>query len=916
MGLWDENDDFLAHYGTPRHSGRYPWGSGKKPQRSKDLLGRADELKKKGLTEREIADELGLSSTTELRAMRKIAKNNLRAHEIAFAQKLRDKGMSNVAIGKRLGIGESQVRSLLSEGYKTKNDTLNNTAEILKESLKKNKYLDVGVGVSKYMGVSDTTLKTACKMLEQEGYELKDFHVRQLTTGNETTVKVLCPEGTTARELHEHIDQISMPGGYTVDGGSEINYIHRPKMVDHNRVAVRYATDDEDSGALKDGVIELRRGVKDLDMGNSRYAQVRIALDNGMYLKGMAVYSDDIPDGADILFNSNKAAGTPLEKVFKPQKDDPDHPFGSSIDRQNDWRDEKGDVHEGALNIVREEGAWGEWKKSIASQVLSKQPVELAKKQLNLAANETQEEFEEIMSLTNPVIKQKLLEDFAGQCDSAAVELKAAAFPRQASHVILPVNSLKDNEIYAPRYVDGEEVVLIRYPHGGKFEMPRLKVNNKNQEARNMMGSDATDAVGINSNVAQILSGADFDGDSVLVIPTKGVGIQNMKPLEALKGFDPKASYPDPHKLDPSLPHCKLMSEKTRDMEMGKITNLITDMTLRDAPVDELARAVRHSMVVIDAYKHELDYTRSYEDNAIAELKVKYQGGTLARPGGAGTLISKASSQYDVPVRKEGMIDPVTKKRIFIDPDTGEKLYTYTGEKKYKVVKNPDGSKDFVLTDKPKTQQSTKMYEAKDAFELSSGHPMETVYATYANKMKALGNQARKESLNVGKQEYSPSAYQTYKAEVDSLNAKLNIAIKNAPRERKAQMLANSVVKAKMADHPEYKEDKDALTKLKTQELNKARAQVGASKDYIKITEREWEAIQAGAVTTNKLTQIINNADTDVVRKLATPRAQTTMTPAKIASAKAMLNAGFTIAEVAERYGVSSSTISHLRGDE
>ena len=75
---------------------------------------------------------------------------------------------------------------------------------------------------------------------------------------------------------------------------------------------------------------------------------------------------------------------------------------------------------------------------------------------------------------------------------------------------------------------------------------------------------------------------------------------------------------------------------------MGRISNLITDMTLKDATEDELARAVRYSNTVIDAEKHHLDYKKSYSDNNIAELKEKYQG-RYTKTGkyseGASTLI-------------------------------------------------------------------------------------------------------------------------------------------------------------------------------------------------------------------------------------------------------------------------------------
>lgn len=897
----DEFDDILVHYGTPRHSGRYPWGSGENPyQRSRDFMTMYKELKAKGLSESDVAQGLGLKNTTELRAQRKLADNDIKNHQLNMIHKLKEKGMSNVAIAERLDIGESQVRSLLAQESKGKRDRLNDTAEALKEALKQNKYVDVGAGVARYMGVSDQTLAAAVKMLEKEGYELKRFDIRQVTTGNITPGKAIVPAGTTNKELYSNLEDVGMPGGYISATDGNLHYIHRPVQIDPSRVMVRYATDDENSGQLKDGTIELRRGVQDLDMGNSKYAQVRIAMNNGLYMKGMALYNDHMPDGVDIIFNSNKKEGTPLEKVFKEQKSDPDNPFGSAVKRQNDYIDDDGVEHQGALNILKEEGAWQAYSKSIASQVLSKQPRETAAKQLSLAASEQKEAFEEIMSLTNPVIKKKLLEEFADNADKAAVDLKAAAFPRQNSRVILPINSLKDNEVFAPTYQDGEEVILIRYPHGGIFEIPRLKVNNKNKEAREVIGTDAVDAVGINSHVAEQLSGADFDGDHVVVIPTRNQNLKNMAPLEQLKDFDPKAQYAYHEGMKP-------MTERQKGMEMGIVTNLITDMTLQEAPFDEIARAVRHSMVVIDAYKHKLDFRQSAIDNNIAELKRKYQ------TGGASTLVSRAKSpvQVDERARPHG-------KAYEIDPETGKKIFSYTGATKSKPVKDDTGKIiDWIDTGEKKTQDSYKMYEHEDARDLSSGHPMDELYATYANTMKALGNQARKASLSVGEYTYSPTAHKAYAAEVQSLNDKLDKALRNAPKERKAQMVAYSEIKTKIQAHPELNDDLDELKKIRQQTLNNARIRFGASRENVVVTEKEWEAIQAGAISKNKLQQIIDNADTDAIKKLATPRAQSSMTPAKIASARAMLNAGYTIAEVAERYGVSTSTITnYVKGSE
>lgn len=244
--------------------------------------------------------------------------------------------------------------------------------------------------------------------------------------------------------------------------------------------------------------------------------------------------------------------------------------------------------------------------------------MDLIKKQLNLTKADKQAEFDEICALNNPTVKKNLLKSFADDCDAAAVHLKAAALPRQKYQVILPLTSIKDDQVYAPNYNDGEKVALIRYPHGGTFEIPILTVNNKHAEGKRVLGTTPADAIGISSKVAERLSGADFDGDTVMVIPTgKSIKITSTPPLKGLERFDPKTSYPERQGM-------KYM--KNTQTEMGIISNLITDMTLKGANQDELARAVRHSMVVIDAEKHKLDYKKSEADNGIAALKKKYQG--------------------------------------------------------------------------------------------------------------------------------------------------------------------------------------------------------------------------------------------------------------------------------------------------
>ena len=868
----------LKHYGTPRHSGRYPWGSGENPyQRDGDFLSKINKLQKDGMSEVEIARELGIS-TSELRRKKSLEKEEQKAANISEAVRLKKKGYSNVAIGERMGLNESSVRTLLKDYENGRKNITESTANILRKRVDEGNYIDIGVGTEKYMGISRTKLMTAVQKLKDEGYTVHYIQVEQVGTGKKTSIMVLAKPGTKYGEVYKNREDIKMITDYSENGGRTYLGIEKPVSVDSKRILIKYA---EDGGINKDGVIELRRGVEDISLGQNKYAQVRVAVDDKYYMKGMAIYSDNMPDGVDIIYNSNKHRGTPIDKVYKNLKDDPDNPFGATIKvkdgitvGQRHYIDKDGNEKLSPINIVNEEGDWSTWSKSISSQVLSKQSPSLAKKQLGLAYDIQKEEYDDIMKLTNPVIKKKLLMDFADGCDAAAVDLKAAALPRQSSHVILPINSLKDNEIYAPNYRDGETVVLIRHPHGGTFEIPELKVNNKNKEANSVM-KNATDAVGINPKTAQILSGADFDGDSVIVIPNNNKYIKISQPLKDLKDFDPKEAYPGYE----GMPK---MKSKTKQTEMGKVSNLITDMHIKGATQEEIARAVKHSMVVIDAEKHNLNYKQSYIDNGIADLKRKYQGGENK---GASTLISKASSEIRVGTRKES-----------IDPKTGEKVYTYTNE-----MYTKNGKKY------PRTITSTKMYEAKDAYSLSSGTVIENTYADYANKMKALANNARKEALSTKPIPYSPSAKKTYAEEVKSLNTKLDIAYRNKPLERQAQIKANKVIASKVRDNPGM--DNDQLKKIKGQALVEARTRVGAKKQQINITDREWEAIQAGAVSTNVLTQIINNSDSDRLKQLATPRTSKGMTSAKIAKAKSMLSAGYTQAEVADALGVSVSTI-------
>lgn len=896
-----DEEDYLAHYGILRRSGRYPWGSGgNAEQNHRSFLGMVEEFRAEGMSDTDIARAFQIS-TTDLRALKSIAKNALKAANIAMAERLKAKGYSNQAIAERMGLaGESSVRSLLAPGAANRSDKLQVTAEMLKQQLEESGgYLDVGSGVELYVGLSRTQMDTALSMLKNEGYEIINVQVDQVGGANKTVIKVLAKEGTSYKDIVTDKDNIkSIAVKYDEDAG-DFTHIRPPVNLDSKRVKVMY---DEDGGTAADGTIYIRPGVDDLSLGGAQYAQVRIAVDGSHYLKGMAVYKTDLPDGVDVVFNTNKKnTGNKLDAMKKmnriPEVDsegkairdskgeivytnkiDFENPFGATI---------KPGGQRGVLNVVNEEGDWSTWSKNLASQMLSKQKPTLAKEQLDKTYSRKKAELDEILELTNPAVRKKLLESYSDDVDSASVHLKAAAMDRQATKVILPVNGLRDTEIYAPTFRDGERVALVRYPHGGTFEIPELTVNNKHREAKGLLGN-AKDAVGINAKVAERLSGADFDGDTVLVIPNNAGKVKSKPALESLKNFDPKASYP----AYEGMPR---MTPKQKQTEMGKVSNLITDMTIRGANDNEIARAVRHSMVVIDAEKHNLNYKQSHVDNGIANLKAKYQGKSNA---GASTLISRTTSEAQV---------PRVKNTFKIDPKTGEKIYTPTGES---YVKRTVNKKTGAVTETTvlRTTKTTKGAATKDAHTLSSGTRIEEVYANHSNRLKALANQARKAMVNTESTPYSPSAKRVYEAQVKTLDAKLNVALKNAPRERQAQVVANAIVRQKKNANPDM--DRDEEKKIASRALATARARTGASKQLVTITDREWEAIQAGAISNNKLTQILNNTDLDTVKALATPRKNPVMTTQKQQRARQLLASGRTPSEVADILGVAVSTLT------
>lgn len=938
-------DDILMHYGTKRHSGRYPWGSGDNPyQHSGDWLARVNEMMKEGKKDAEIAEFFGLG-TVELRSYRSLAIRERKLDEALKIQKMTNEGMSPSEIGKKLGMNESSVRSKLNWLAKQQHpDTksVDGVATYLKDAIDElGGSVDVGEGVARKLGISQEKFEQALSLLENEGYTVKTGMIDRVTdptSNNKITMRVLAKGKLPNYYVREHPEDIhslnELSKTLTEDGTKTRPSFVFPESMDPKRLQIRYA---EEGGLERDGLIEIRRGVKDLDMGLSNYAQVRILVDGDRYLKGMAVYADDLPPGIDVRFNTNKSVGKPMRDVLKEVKKDKDgnidqdNPFGSLIKEkggQTYYDDPNGkyvDPETGkrqSLSLINkraEEGDWGEWSDKVPSQFLSKQPKKLIDTQLKLSVQEKEAEYADILSITNGTVKRQMLLDFADGCEKGSETLKAAAFPGQKYQVILPLTEIKDSEVYAPNFEDGTQVALVRYPHGGTFEIPILTVNNKNPQGRKMLGNTPSDAIGINSAVAGRLSGADFDGDTVQVIPLSDkVNIKSTPTLHykspvydgPLSEFDAKliygtdggkkegVRYMKREEVDPKTGKTKTIDNT--QAEMGRITNLITDMTVLGASREELARATAHSMVIIDAAKHKLDYKRSEMENGIPELKRKWQGkidpdtGRMKTP--AATIISRAHAQASAP-KTEG--------QAHIDPETGKLV------RRIDTRPNKKGEQKMV--------PSVQMRETDDAFTLVSdmNNPVEVAYANYANSLKSMAKKARLESLTIKEQKRDPQAAKIYAAEVDSLKEKIKRAQSNQDVERWAQLLATQRVRARQEDDPALEDDKKLLRKLRQQFLTRAREETGAKREQLTIEPREWEAIQAGALGSTNLQVLIKYAKSGEINKYAMPRYDNGVSPSQINMMKNWAANGYNTKQIALRMGISPSTVDkYLKGKE
>lgn len=1037
-------NDYLVHEGVGhdedppgRGSGRYPFGSGERPhQHSWDLKARYAKLHAlvgkeinpdtgKYYSEKDIAKMMGFTHqewdkekhewveaghTAKLKAEKEIATANVNAdkyEEVMWYYNHIDpktgKPYKRAEIARILGINESSVRSIENTKTGVEDNTLFKAANQLKDISEKKGFIDVSKGAELSLGVSPDRMKSVIEVLKTEGYSVQNIYIPQATNPNRNiTMTVLCPPGMEGQAFAHRFDVKSIEDISGIDDVATLKGWQEPVKVDLDRVKILY---DENGGSTKDGMIEIRPGVADLSLGNAKYGQVRIAVDvskEGLtdkdgnpittrYIKGMAVYNPNLPEGKDILVNSNKSIDDGIKKALKEYNANSPNPFGSTV-VQTYIRDKDGNVvidsktgkpKLSAIQFVGSpteddhdmhvEGAWGDWSKNLPAQFLAKQDLPLVKQQLKLKTLDYEAQYKDILSYTNQTVKKKMLLDYADACDGAAVDLKAAPLPGQGVHVILQSRTLKDNEVYAPNYPNGTMVALVRFPHTGPFEIPVGVVNNYDKESIAQIGKHAKDAICISNAAANKLSGADFDGDTCIVIPMtrknaeggfeKVVQIKSMDALPGLVDFNPTAEYGE--KRYPNTKYHK-MTAKEKGIEMGVVSNMITDMYAKGCEnYEHLERAVKYSMVVIDAEKHKLNYQQAYKDYNIAELKDIYQHNADGSHG-ASSLLSRSKNEKEIAARSERyLIDPETGEKNYLSPKKTEKMerkkvrvlapegYRWVDDQgkahKSKYLKDENG-KDIVATYGGKikqdetgnyyydkgtgadakqiwvdtgkikqiTQKIPQMEYYKDARELLSDNPneIERTYADYANHMKRLANDARKEYYRLEhdsneKVRIDPVAKKKYAAEVASLDQKLEEANKNRPRERMANLLTNSRLNAALAENPEKYDSAEERKKLRGQILKQARIDCGAQKQRVTFTDEEWEAIQAHAIGETKLKSLLENADSEEYTSRALPR-ESKISDAKRALVQSYYSAGYTYEQIAAMTGVNQGSISGI----
>lgn len=965
-----------------------------------------EKLRAQGLSNVEIAERLGVSEGTVRNMIKKQnAGASVKRTKLTNAKDVLRTSVEGIDSDgepfSMVDVGEG-TEMYMGFGIDTKNNAL--------KALEAEGYVVTTIQVGQVSNKNNkTTVQILAKVNDQQ-YVIDNGVAGKTNVKGET---VTAAQNAVAKYAYSHLDQIQ-PCTSTIcqnESGTEVaRALEKPKQIDINRVLIADPTDPSPSGifdpttgreytmgeinSAKDGTMILRPSAKDLTMteeGNSKithYAQVRIACTDGKgidrYCKGMAMYGkeEDFPDGVDIIFYTNPGKVSAdgkvyAEKVLKKQKAEEMNPFGADLKAsgQRHYIDSDGNEQLSAVNILREEGDWGNYSTSLPSQFLAKQNVPLVKEQLTKTVSEAKEYIDTLNKIPNPQVRNKLLEDYADSLDSQAIHLNAAGVSEQRTQVILPCTSLRGTEynadgsvkrlgeIYAPGYGDGQKVAVIRYPHANTCEIPVLIVNNNNKEGRETIGF-GKDAIGLPKSALDQLSGADTDGDTGTIIPVsllnnKGLNVDSKQYFKELVGFDAEATWPYTEGVTQVSKKWNgidregiTMSKAERGQEMGLVTNLIMDMsTLGDSvPQEEHVRAIKYSMVAVDAYKHNIDWRQAREDLGIPELYSKYS--STSRGGGM-TIFTRAKSQkQDVPEYKEGKY--VNGKRLLIDPDTGDKLFTYTnGTHAKKVGTDPETGKgiyDDSIREKNKVSTEKLRYawmEGKGAASLASDNPStkEQMYVEFSDTLHGMANSIRRslndDTYHIDKSKVSDKdktddglSYVKMKATratadsdedkavIDSLRSKLDVAKRNAPKERLAQVYANAAIKARVDENPSLKTDDDALKKVKNAELAAARARTGANGKgtRVEISAKEYEAINSGKVPKTLISDVLKKSNTESLTKLATEStgSRKKLTAAQVARIKAWGNSNSksTPYQMAKSMGVSVSTINKVLSGE
>ena len=235
-------DDILMHYGVKRRSGRYPWGSGDNPfQHGGDFLSRVEELQSQGKSEKEIAEELKMS-TTDLRMQVRVAKHERRMVLADRAKSLREEGKTLDEIAKIMGYNnDSSVRALLNENTATNKNKARQTAERLKQELAEKGALDVGTGAERELGVSSGVLQEALFILETEGYNRFGVGVPQVNNPkNRTITPIISVPDIDQRQVYQDLSLVKSVGEYhSTDGGESWDKREYPASISSDRVKIR-----------------------------------------------------------------------------------------------------------------------------------------------------------------------------------------------------------------------------------------------------------------------------------------------------------------------------------------------------------------------------------------------------------------------------------------------------------------------------------------------------------------------------------------------------------------------------------------------------------------------------------------------------------------------------------------------------